>query len=588
MPDLKGLKGMKIRTKLYLLVGMTVAGMLVFGVGTYSALENVKVGGPIYQQISQDTQLQSDIMPPPLNILEARLTVYRMLYYMGRDNDGLRESFATFEELKNEYLAAYDKWMKTLPEGEIRELVLKKAHDPIVHYFEIGETRLIPAVKQGNRQEVNVIISEMKPLYDSHRRAMQDANKLLEQKLDAEARLGESTVQSRLMTLVSIASAVTILVSILGYLIAGGILRPLKRTVEVLQGLAEGDLTQHLNVESNDEVGAMGNALNKAISGLSETIESLAASAEHVASASEEISSTATQSSRAAMTQKDQTAQVATAMQEMSTTVAQVSEHATRAAKGAQHAGETARSGGAIVGETVNVIQNLATSSRNTSAKIQELGKSSNQIGQIIGVIDDIADQTNLLALNAAIEAARAGEQGRGFAVVADEVRKLAERTTHATKEIAQMIKNIQEETRRAVEAMESGTASVECGVESATKAGAALQQIIDSSEQVDQMISQIATAAIQQSSATQQINANMEQIAKLVEESAMGAEQSAKACTSLSDLALDLQRIVSRFKVTREDTVPSQQRHFRPPQLRHAGLDFSAAPEVKRTMTVQ
>jgi len=165
-------------------------------------------------------------------------------------------------------------------------------------------------------------------------------------------------------------------------------------------------------------------------------------------------------------------------------------------------------------------------------------------------VIDDLAEQTNLLALNAAIEAARAGEHGLGFAVVADEVRKLAERTTTATKEIAQMIKNIQDETKVAVSAMEAGTKQVEEGVQSTAQAGDSLKEIIHMSDQVGEMITHIATAATEQSSASEEINSNMEQISRLVKESAVGAQQSAKACQDLSGLALDLQKMVSNFKL--------------------------------------
>ncbi len=179
---------------------------------------------------------------------------------------------------------------------------------------------------------------------------------------------------------------------------------------------------------------------------------------------------------------------------------------------------------------------------------MEELGKSSDQIGRIIAVIDDIADQTNLLALNAAIEAARAGEQGRGFAVVADEVRKLAERTTTATKEIAQMIKNIQDETRAAVTAMEAGSRQVEEGVKSTAQAGDSLKEIIQMAEEVGEMITHIATAATEQSAASEEVNQNMDQITKLVKESAVGAQQSAKACQDLSGLALDLQKMVESF----------------------------------------
>jgi len=234
----------------------------------------------------------------------------------------------------------------------------------------------------------------------------------------------------------------------------------------------------------------------------------------------------------------------------MSSTVTQVSDNSRQASENAKEAGDLARNGGVVVADTVKVIQGVADATRDTSAKIEELGRSSDQIGQIIGVIDDIADQTNLLALNAAIEAARAGEQGRGFAVVADEVRKLAERTTQSTKEIAQMIKTIQEETKKAVSAMTAGTDKVDAGVESAREAGAALEKIIHSADGVQDMVTNIATAATEQASATEQVNSNMEQIAKMVHQSSIGAQESARACQDLSNLALDLQQLVGRFKL--------------------------------------
>jgi methyl-accepting chemotaxis protein len=333
--------------------------------------------------------------------------------------------------------------------------------------------------------------------------------------------------------------------------VARSIARNVARMLTMIQAVSTNNLAvQDLEVVSKDELGQASIALNRMKNSLHELVQSIAATAEHVASASEEISSSASQQSQGAVNQRDQAAQVATALQEMSATVLQVSEHSNKAAEAARHASETAHHGGSIVEETLTKMRVIAESVGGTARKMVELGKSSDQIGRIIGVIDDIADQTNLLALNAAIEAARAGEQGRGFAVVADEVRKLAERTTTATKEIARMIKNIQDETKSAVTAMEHGTTQVEEGVVSTVQAGDSLKEIIRMAEQVGEMISHIATAATQQSSATEEVNNNMEQIAKLVKESADGAHQSAKACQDLSELALDLQKMVGNFKL--------------------------------------
>jgi methyl-accepting chemotaxis protein len=239
----------------------------------------------------------------------------------------------------------------------------------------------------------------------------------------------------------------------------------------------------------------------------------------------------------------------------MSATVQQVSENSNRAAAASRQAAETALHGGRTVDETLAKMRAIAIAVSGTAKKVEELGKRSDEIGRIVGVIDDIADQTNLLALNAAIEAARAGEQGRGFAVVADEVRKLAERTTSATKEIAQMINNIQDETRVAVSAMETGTQQVEEGVNSTAEAGKALKQIIEMAEQVGEMITHIATAATEQSGASEQVNQSMDQIARLNQESAAGSQEAASACQHLSGLALDLQKMVSNFQLSRVKT---------------------------------
>ncbi len=333
--------------------------------------------------------------------------------------------------------------------------------------------------------------------------------------------------------------------------IARNITGRVSQMVAMIEAIAGDDLSREdMQIRNRDEIGTAGTLLNSMKNNLKTIVQSIASTAEHVASASEEISASATEMASGSETQKDQVHQVATAMQEMSATVHEVSENCNKAAESAHKASETAREGGAIVGDTLTLMHSIADSVRETAKSVQQLGSRSDQIGKIVGVIDDIADQTNLLALNAAIEAARAGEQGRGFAVVADEVRKLAERTTKATKEIAEMIQSVQAETRGAVEKMQSGTQQVEKGVEVTAKAGGSLKQIIGQAEHVGEMVTHIATAANEQSSTTETVNANMDQISKLVAEAAEGAQQSAKACEQLSSLAFELQNLVSRFKL--------------------------------------
>jgi methyl-accepting chemotaxis protein len=195
-------------------------------------------------------------------------------------------------------------------------------------------------------------------------------------------------------------------------------------------------------------------------------------------------------------------------------------------------------------------MNSIAERVRSTAKAVESLGSRSDQIGAIVGTIEDIADQTNLLALNAAIEAARAGEQGRGFAVVADEVRALAERTTRATREIGEMIKAIQLETKSAVIAMEEGVSEVAKGSEKAADSGRALEQILQQINDVNAQIHQVATAAEEQTATTSEISNNMQQITEVVAQTSRGAHESASSANRLSALADDLRRIVGQFKV--------------------------------------
>jgi len=408
------------------------------------------------------------------------------------------------------------------------------------------------ALQGRNAESHQAMLEKSNPAFESLLAAITAHQNTVSQKLDEDATAIRKSSQQLEVTIFGLVAICVAVMIAWGVAMVRGVATALHKLIDMVKDVAEGegDLTKRLQIASQDELGQLAQWFNTFLEKLHHVISELAQVAEHVASASDQLSASSAQQAQSAETQKNQSIQIATAMQQMSASILQVSDNATKAAESSRLAAETARHGGAIVDETLNKMQTISESVSATTQKMEELGRSSDQIGRIINVIDDIADQTNLLALNAAIEAARAGEQGRGFAVVADEVRKLAERTTTATKEIAQMIKNIQDETRTAVDAMQGGTRQVEDGVKSTSQAGKSLKEIIHMSEQVGEMIVHIATASTEQSGASEEINRNAEEIARLVNQSAAGAQQSARACQDLAGLALALRNMVGNFKL--------------------------------------
>ncbi len=320
---------------------------------------------------------------------------------------------------------------------------------------------------------------------------------------------------------------------------------------DVMARISEGDLTARMEGEYRgnyknlqDHTRLLGESLEKVISEVRESVEV-------TASSSTEISASIEQMAAGAQEQSAQAIEVAGAVEEMAKTIMETTKNTGALADAAKESRRIAGEGGDVIGQTIEGMDRIAQVVKMSSEKIQRLGKSSSEIGEIIQVIDDIADQTNLLALNAAIEAARAGEQGRGFAVVADEVRRLAERTTKATKEIAEMIQRIQAETGEAVGAIDAGNAEVERGKKLADKAGEALREIVQGSDKVAHLVSQVAAASEQQSTAAEQISRNIEGISSVSSESASGTQQIANAANDLNRLTENLRILISRFKVS-------------------------------------
>ncbi len=327
-------------------------------------------------------------------------------------------------------------------------------------------------------------------------------------------------------------------------------LHPIQEGAKVLQVIATGDLTARVTGDYKGDHQLIKNSINNVASSLNETLMQVSEAIQATASASAQISSSTEEMASGASEQSSQTTEVASAVEEMTKTILETTNNASLASDSAKRAGIFAKEGDKVVTETIEGMNRIAKVVNKSSETVHTLGVSSNQIGEIVQVINDIADQTNLLALNAAIEAARAGEQGRGFAVVADEVRKLAEKTTKATKEIAEMIKQIQRDTEDAVISMKEGTSEVENGRRLADKAGESLKAIIKGTVEVVDISTQVAAASEEQSSAAELISKSIEAINSVSQESSSGLQQIARAAEDLNRLTNSLQDMITRFKV--------------------------------------
>ncbi len=400
--------------------------------------------------------------------------------------------------------------------------------------------------------EANSAIGEYKEATHRAETQVSDFAKQIDERM-ANMKKDSVDIAQRINTILAVFSlAAIVLALVITATLITSIKRPLTAIHTMIADIAqgEGDLTRRLDYAARDELGEICSMFNLFVEKLRSTISQVASSTTQVAAAASQLRATSIQSANGAEEVAAQTTTLATAAEEMTATSGDIAQNCHLAADGSQHANTTASAGAAVVEKTVAVMNQIALKVQESAKTVEKLGTRSDQIGAIIGTIEDIADQTNLLALNAAIEAARAGEQGRGFAVVADEVRALAERTTKATREIGEMIKAIQVETKGAVAAMEEGVHQVESGTAEAAKSGAALQEILEQVNEVSMQVNQIATAAEQQTATSSEISGNIMQITDVIQQTARGAEESASAASQLAKTAEELQHLVGQFKL--------------------------------------
>ena len=548
----KWLGDLGLKKKLYLIFGIMVGAAVTGIIIGQITFARVQVGGTIYSNIVHNMQTAHDITVLKLNINLARGRTATMMAETEKEAKlgHMRAIKEQTEKIDDLFTRIEDDLIKDAIPGALASI--KKAR---ISWNAIKATRddeVIPLLLEGQIARAKEIGGGVQSeRFAVMTKATEDA--------DAEVNSSVTRVvekmksESRLLRWGYIAGGIFFIffIVIVEKFLSSTIIAPIVMVSGKSKSMAEGDFSRsHEMTQRKDEIGMMLRDFTIMSAKIGEMVGNIQSGMINLSSASEELSTTAEGLSRGAKEQSGQGDHVVRSVSEMSQTIMDVAKNTSQASDVTRESSGIAAAGKQTVEMAVDAMIKIAEDVKGATKTIEELGKSSQQIGEIVAVINDIAEQTNLLALNAAIEAARAGEQGRGFAIVADEVRKLAERTAKATRDITQRIATIQTEAESSVEVMMTGTKDVDNGVALAREASRSMDSIVDASSHLVEMVQKIAVSTDQQSTAAEEISSNMEGMSGLINRTADSTEHINQAARDLARLAVEIQGYMEWFKV--------------------------------------
>ncbi|MDP2447587.1 methyl-accepting chemotaxis protein [Pseudomonas sp.] len=528
-------------------LGFGLVALLVLILGGFSLLQMAEMN-------KQSEQVNENWLPSILSLGEMnqdvlRLRALTLRLMLNTDEAITQQNLARVEELRSMLGKAQGNYEKLISSAEEKSAYgrFKQAEG---NYLQ-EQRKIVEAVRQSDLDAALAVANgSLNGHADSMAKALTELSELNRLGATAAAKTADEVFASaRLWVIVMIALALGLTV-ILALLLTRSIVAPLTEAVRVAEVVASGNLTQTIEVQGSDEPARLLGALKSMQQSLRSTIQNISDSSTQLASASEELSAVTEDSTRGLHQQNNEIEQAATAVNQMTSAVEEVARNAVSTSEASSESNRTAQHGREQVRQTVESISHLADDVTHTASEVEQLAGQVRDISKVLDVIRSIAEQTNLLALNAAIEAARAGEAGRGFAVVADEVRALAHRTQQSTREIEQMVSGIQQGTDKAVNAMQNSNSRARSTLDVAKAAGQALDEIAAAISQINERNLVIASASEEQAQVAREVDRNLVNIRDLSMQSSAGANQTSAASQELSRLAVDLNALVARFSI--------------------------------------
>lgn len=539
------IRNMNIAPRAFL--GFAFIAALVIGLSVFSVHRMAQIRQTAIDMESNQLPSIGHLSGMLENSLRLRITSFRTL--VNREPTSLRETDARIAELIGKLQTA-KKAYASLP-AEADELTVYNQFEATLATFLDIQAKVLDLSHQDKVEDMRALINtRMKEATDLMGVQINQLIALNTKSATEAGEISRAEYESANLSMIAVSVVAVLLTIMLAWLLTRSIVNPMTRAVRAAEEISSGDLTRPIEVDGKDEATQLLRALATMQRNLRQTIELISGSSTQLASAAEELSAVTEESSRGLQQQNNEIEQAATAVNEMTAAVEEVARNAVSTSEASQQSNQAARQGRDRVVETVKSIQDMTQQIQATSGLVEGLAAQGRDIGKVLDVIRSIAEQTNLLALNAAIEAARAGEAGRGFAVVADEVRALAHRTAQSTTEIEQMVAGIQTRTGEAVHSMSRNTDSTRTTLSLVSSAGDALELITEAIAQINERNLVIASASEEQAQVSREVDRNLVNIRDLAAQTAAGANQTSAASHELSRLAVDLKAMVAKFVI--------------------------------------